>query len=79
MRPRRPQERRSAGRSRRQTAGPAVYIQDYGYNTPRYANVMLMAKSAAVADAAGTAEAAPNLEFEKIRIEHSVTVRFLLN
>ena len=62
-----------------QTAGPAVYIQDYGYNTPRYANVMLMAKSAAVADAAGTAEAAPNLEFEKIRIEHSVTVRFLLN
>ena len=40
-----------------QTAGPAVYIQDYGYNTPRYANVMLMAKSAAVADAAGTAEA----------------------
>ena len=62
-----------------QTAGPAVYIQDYGYNTPRYANVMLMAKSAAVADAAGTAEATPNLEFEKIRIEHSVTVRFLLN
>ena len=62
-----------------QTAGPAVYIQDYGYNTPRYANVMLMAKSAAVADAAGTAEATPNLEFEKIRIEHLVTVRFLLN
>ena len=40
---------------------------------------MLMAKSAAVADAAGTAEATPNLEFEKIRIEHLVTVRFLLN
>ena len=38
-----------------------------------------MAKSAAVADAAGAEEAAPNLEFEKIRIEHSVTVRFLLN
>ena len=35
--------------------------------------------ASAVADAAGTAEATPNLEFEKIRIEHSVTVRFLLN
>lgn len=41
-----------------------------------YANV-LMAKSMAVADAAGE-EAAPQLEFQKIKIEHSVMVRFIL-
>lgn len=59
-----------------QKAGKAVFIQDYGYNLRPYANVM-MAKSTML-DAAGTSEAQPQLEFQKIRIEHSVMVRFLL-
>ena len=57
-------------------AGKALYIQDYSYNARPYANVML-AKSSAVMDAAG-AESMPELEFEKIKIEHSVMIRFAL-
>ena len=59
-----------------QQAKEAIFVQDYGFNMRPYANV-LMAKSMAVADAAG-AEAAPQLEFQKIKIEHSVMVRFIL-
>ena len=59
-----------------QQAKEAIFIQDYGFNMRPYPNV-LMAKSMAVADAAG-AEAAPQLEFQKIKIEHSVMVRFIL-
>lgn len=57
-------------------AGKALYIQDYSYNARPYANVML-AKSSAVMDAAGE-ESMPELEFEKIKIEHSVMIRFAL-
>ena len=59
-----------------QQAKEAIFVQDYGFNMRPYANV-LMAKSMAVADAAGE-EAAPQLEFQKIKIEHSVMVRFIL-
>ena len=59
-----------------QQAKEAIFVQDYGFNMRPYANV-LMAKSMAVADAAGE-EAAPQLEFQKIKIEHSVIVRFIL-
>ena len=57
--------------------GKALYIQDFGY-TPRYfySNVA-MAKSAVMADGVAQ-EAAPSLEFEKVRIEMSVMIRFAL-
>lgn len=61
-----------------QKAGAAIYIQDYSYNIRPYSNVMMMAKSAAFDSAAGAEEAAPELQFEKIKIEHSVLVRFRL-
>lgn len=59
-----------------QKAGKALFVQDYSYNARPYANIM-MAKSA-VMDMAAEATAAPTLEFEKIKIEHSVMVRFVL-
>ncbi len=57
-------------------AGKALYIQDYSYNARPYSNVML-SKSSLAMDASG-AESMPELEFEKIKIEHSVMVRFAL-
>jgi len=54
----------------------AIYIQDYGFNMRPFANVM-MTKSTAMNDAM-VEEAAPELQFEKIRIEHSVMARFVL-
>ena len=59
-----------------QKAGKALFVQDYSYSARPYANIM-MAKSA-VMDMAAEATAAPTLEFEKIKIEHSVMVRFVL-
>ena len=59
-----------------QKAGKALFVQDYSYSARPYANIM-MAKSA-VMDMATEATAAPTLEFEKIKIEHSVMVRFVL-
>ena len=59
-----------------QKAGKALFVQDYSYNARPYANIM-RAKSA-VMDMAAEATAAPTLEFEKIKIEHSVMVRFVL-
>ena len=59
-----------------QKAGKALFVQDYSYSALPYANIM-MAKSA-VMDMAAEATAAPTLEFEKIKIEHSVMVRFVL-
>ena len=61
-----------------QSAGKAIYIQDLSYNARPYSNVMLMAKSASADAANGVEEAMPQLEFEKVRIEHSVMVRFKL-
>ncbi len=60
------------------TAGKALYIQDFSYNARPYANVV-MTKAAPryMADAAEE-ESLPQLEFEKIKIEHTVTVRFAL-
>lgn len=60
----------------RQT-GKAIYIQDYSYNARPYANVMF-AKSAPMMDGGAMGESAPELEFEKIKIEHSVMIRFAL-
>lgn len=61
-----------------QQAGKAIYVQDYSYNVRPYANVMLKARSVAMDSAAGVEESAPELQFEKIKIEHSVMVRFRL-
>lgn len=58
--------------------GRVVYMQDYGYNMRPYANVMFAKSNVAMDAAAGNTETAPSLEFEKIKIEHSVLVRFLL-
>lgn len=55
----------------------AIYIQDFGFNTPRALPVMF-AKSAAVANDELAEGAAPPLEFQKIKIEHSVLIRFTL-
>ena len=59
-----------------QKSGKALFVQYYSYSARPYANIM-MAKSA-VMDMATEATAAPTLEFEKIKIEHSVMVRFVL-
>ena len=61
-----------------QKARWAIYIQDYGFNMRPYSNVMF-AKSAQVAmDEAVVAAPMPQLEFQKIKIEHSVMARFIL-
>lgn len=59
-----------------QKAGKAIFIQDYGYSSRPFANVM-MAKST-MADGASFTENAPQLDFQKTKIEHSVLVRFVL-
>lgn len=58
-----------------QSIGKAIYIQDYGYNSRPFANVM-MARGA-VADEAVSLDV-PELEFQKVKLEYSVTARFLL-
>lgn len=58
-------------------AGKALYIQDYSYNARPYSNVML-AKSSAALDSAMSGGTQVSLEFEKIKIEHSVMIRFAL-
>ena len=59
-----------------QTAGPAVHIQDDGYGTP---DGLVGVVAGLTSTNTRMEKAAPNLKFEKIRIKHSVTVRFLLN
>ncbi len=58
-----------------QKAGKALYVQDNSYSSRPFTNVMTRS---AVLDTVSGATAAPTLEFEKIKIEHSVTVRFAL-
>ena len=58
--------------------GKALYIQDFNYVQPYYRNVAL-AKSNVALDVAGyAAESAPVLDFEKIKLELSVTARFAM-
>ncbi len=61
--------------------GKALYIQDYGYNNIRaYGSNMLMAKSAVTMEAdMARVEQQPQLEFQKIKLEHTVMIRFALN
>lgn len=60
-----------------QTIGRAIFIQDFE-RTYRAFSTGMMVKSAVAMDAAATAEAAPNIDFQKITVESNVTVRFLL-
>lgn len=57
--------------------GKALYIQDSGYTPRYYTSNIALAKSTVMADGA-VEEAMPSLEFEKIRIEMSVLIRFAL-
>lgn len=60
-----------------QTIGTAIQITDYSYNEDALLvnNFSVRSKSA---DTAGV-ESLPSMDFKKIKIERSVTVRFLLN
>lgn len=59
-----------------QSIGRAIYIQDYGYTARPFANVM-MARGV-VADEVAVSLDVPELEFQKVTLEYSVTARFLL-
>lgn len=62
-----------------QTIGKAIYIQDYERSYRPYAvNMMTKSMSADMATGGGAEEMLPGVEFEKITVESSVTVRFLL-
>ena len=60
-----------------QKAGKAIFVQDNSYYSRPYSNVVLT-RTMKVADAGVAATAAPTLEFQKITIDHSVLVRFML-
>ena len=55
----------------------AIFVQDNSYYSRPYSNVVLT-RTMKVADAGVAATAAPTLEFQKITIDHSVLVRFML-
>lgn len=56
--------------------GKVIYIQDYGYTGPRIYTSM-MTKSGVNMDAAETVQE-PELEFQKMKLEHSVLIRVAL-
>lgn len=58
-----------------QSTGRAIFIQDYGYTSRPFSNAVF-ARSAMSAEAASLD--VPDLEFQKVKIEYSVMVRFLL-
>ena len=60
-----------------QKVGKAIFVQDNSYYSRPYSNVVLT-RTMKVADAGVAATAAPTLEFQKITIDHSVLVRFML-
>jgi len=60
-----------------QKVGRAIFVQDNSYYSRPYSNVVLT-RTMKVADAGVAATAAPTLEFQKITIDHSVLVRFML-
>lgn len=60
-----------------QKVGKAIFVQDNSYYSRPYSNVVLT-RTMKVADAGVAATAAPILEFQKITIDHSVLVRFML-
>ena len=60
-----------------QKGGKAIFVQDNSYYSRPYSNVVLT-RTMKVADAGVAATAAPTLEFQKITIDHSVLVRFML-
>ena len=60
-----------------QKVGKAIFVQDNSYYSRPYSNVVL-SRTMKVADAGVAATAAPTLEFQKITIDHSVLVRFML-
>lgn len=60
-----------------QKVGKAIFVQDNSYYSRPYSNVVLT-RTMKVADAGVAATAAPTLEFQKITIDHSVVVRFML-
>lgn len=60
-----------------QKVGKAIFVQDNSYYSRPYSNVVLT-RTMKVADAGVAAIAAPTLEFQKITIDHSVLVRFML-
>lgn len=61
-----------------QKVGKAIFVQDNSYYSRPYSNVVLT-RTMKVADAGVAATAAPTLEFQKITIDHSVLVRFMLD
>lgn len=60
-----------------QKVGKAIFVQDNSYYSRPYSNVV-STRTMKVADAGVAATAAPTLEFQKITIDHSVLVRFML-
>lgn len=60
-----------------QKVGKAIFVQDNSYYSRPYSNVVLT-RTMKVADAGVAATAAPTLEFQKITIDHSVLIRFML-
>ena len=60
-----------------QKVGKAIFVQDNSYYSRPYSNVVLT-RTMKVADAGVAATAAPTSEFQKITIDHSVLVRFML-
>ena len=60
-----------------QKVGKAIFVQDNSYYSRPYSNVVLT-RTMKVADAGVAATAAPTLDFQKITIDHSVLVRFML-
>ena len=62
-----------------QEIGKAMQIQNYDNgNAVVYNNIMLARASAKMADGITFEESAPTVEFKKIKVESTVTIRFSL-